>query len=378
MHQEQNKILFVSHSLRGGGAEKVAATLLEHLQKSDDLQIKLVLFQKEEVVISRENLEIEFLDIPAKKNFLYTCFKFVRILVVLTGIIRREKPRSILGFMEYSNILSILANRLGGTGCRVVASVHNAPSNRTSEYKKDYWEKVIDLLMRVLYNSASAIVVVSRSIGRELVDKYGIREELVHVISNPIDLEKVRSLARAEADSPFPGGELILSAGRLTKQKGFDDLLPAFSMLGDTGAHVVVLGAGREEQNLKRLASGLGIENRVTFAGYRENPYAYMRRATLFVLASRYEGFGVVLVEAMACGLPVVSTRSYDGIDNIIEDGKTGLLVDVGDRRGLADAIRSLLENPARRASMAEAGRRKAEEFSVEKIAGQYRKVLLQ
>jgi glycosyltransferase involved in cell wall biosynthesis len=85
----------------------------------------------------------------------------------------------------------------------------------------------------------------------------------------------------------------------------------------------------------------------------------------------------MVLVEAMACGCPVVSTRCYDGIENIIDHGRTGLLVDVGDRRALADAMRTLLENPDLRASMAEAGRKKAEDFSVAKIAGEYRKVLL-
>ena len=167
---------------------------------------------------------------------------------------------------------------------------------------------------------------------------------------------------------------MILSAGRLTGVKDHATLLRAFAeVLDSRAARLVVLGDGIERDNLLQLAERYGIADSVDLPGFRVNPFAYMSRASVFVLSSRYEGFPNVLVQAMACGTPVVSTNCRSGPDEILEDGRWGRLVPVGGWRSMADAILATLDNPTPSAHLIS----RASTYSVETSVDRYLEVLL-
>jgi glycosyltransferase involved in cell wall biosynthesis len=169
---------------------------------------------------------------------------------------------------------------------------------------------------------------------------------------------------------------VVVAFGRLISRKGFDDLLKAFRIVRDKmKSRLIIIGDGEEHNNLQNLSYSLSLEDDVTLTGYLDNPYEILSSADVFVLSSRWEGFGNVIIEAMACGVPVISTDCPYGPNEIITHGVNGLLVPVGDVQAMAEAIVTLLRDRALRTSLAEAGRKRAQDFSVDKMVAEYEKV---
>ena len=381
MQIEEKKIMFVVPSLRGGGAEKVAATLLDSLAKSDDnLKVIVILLHKEAVRITRPNIEIICLDVRDAGNIFHPMFKFLRVMYLLARIIRHVRPRTIISFMDYLNVASIISTRLSGVRCRVVLTVHTLLASYMLRYADNYREKILRRLVLLTYKRADAIIAVSQGVRDDLVNIFRVAGELVHVVHNPVDIDRIRSLSRETVHEKLFSGEVpvILSAGRLVKEKGFDCLIKSFSRLQQRcNARLVILGEGNEEENLRALSRELGIAEDVILLGYQDNPYKYMKHADIFVLPSRYEGFGIVIVEAMACGVPVVATKSYKGIEEIIEDERSGLLVPVADEDALAGAMFRLISYPEEKKRFIGNASEKLGKFSAEHILEKYKTVLL-
>ena len=167
---------------------------------------------------------------------------------------------------------------------------------------------------------------------------------------------------------------MVLAAGRLATEKDYPTLLRAFAEVARSRpARLVILGQGPERESLLELATWLGIEDRFDLPGFDVNPFRYMARASVFVLSSRYEGFPNVLAQAMACGTPVVSTDCRSGPSEMLEDGRWGRLVPVGDWRAMARAIEGTLDDPM----AAEALRGRASVYSVEASVERYLEVVL-
>ena len=201
--------------------------------------------------------------------------------------------------------------------------------------------------------------------------------ERVHTIYNPVVTGDLDRKAREPVEHPWIGGDgppVILAAGRLSAQKDFSTLLVAFArLLTRRPARLVVLGKGKRKPRLVSLARRLGVAEHVDFPGFADNPYAFMARASLFVLSSWYEGLPTVLIEAMACGCPVVSTDCLYGPREILEDGKHGPLVPVGDAEALAAAMARTLDAPPR----PEALRERASFFNAARAIDRYEELLL-
>ncbi|NLO89188.1 MAG: glycosyltransferase, partial [Clostridia bacterium] len=189
-----------------------------------------------------------------------------------------------------------------------------------------------------------AVVAVSQGVADDLVKTTGLMRELIKVIYNPIVTPELLEKAKESIGHPWfkPGQPpVILSAGRLTAAKDFPTLIHAFARVrAERLARLMILGEGEERPNLESLVRELGLESDVSMPEFVENPYAYMARAAVFVLSSAWEGFGNVLVEAMAVGTPVVSTDCPSGPAEILEGGKWGKLVPVGDVEKLAKALK--------------------------------------
>jgi glycosyltransferase involved in cell wall biosynthesis len=169
---------------------------------------------------------------------------------------------------------------------------------------------------------------------------------------------------------------VIVACGRLTAQKNHPLLLNSMALvLKQTDARLLILGKGEKKDELEKLTQSLGIEKKVFFLGFKKNHHKYIARSSIFVLSSDWEGFSSVIMEAMACGVSVISTRCPSGPDEIITDGVNGLLVPVGDADAMAGAILRLLKDETLRKKLADAGRSRSEDFRVEKMVAGYEKV---
>jgi glycosyltransferase involved in cell wall biosynthesis len=209
---------------------------------------------------------------------------------------------------------------------------------------------------------------------------YRFPENKVVVIHNPLDIGRVRSLGTDGVGHPWyrEPAPVITAVGRLTPQKGFPYLLKAVRILLSEGmdCRLAILGRGPEEEQLRNLASDLGIEDSVAFLGFQENPYKYLARSSVFVLSSLYEGFPNALLEAVALGIPSAATRCPTGPEEIITDGVDGILVPPADEKALADAIKRLLLDRDLRDRLSRAGKKRAESFGAEKIVREYENLI--
>ncbi|HHH44865.1 MAG TPA: glycosyltransferase, partial [Gammaproteobacteria bacterium] len=237
---------------------------------------------------------------------------------------------------------------------------------------------------RRYYRKADAVVAVSRGAQKDICKFLELPCELVTSVYNPIANQGLYTLSRDEPEHPwFERGSVpvILGIGRFVAQKDFPLLLDAFACVRrQRKARLVLLGGDESseeqrcvQQELLAQARRLGVENDFDLPGFVGNPFSFLSRASVFVLSSRYEGFGNVLVEAMLCGCPVVSTDCHSGPAEILENGKYGKLVPVGDAAGLAEAICSTLDTPQDEKVL----RARGAEFSVENAVLHYGRILL-
>jgi glycosyltransferase involved in cell wall biosynthesis len=206
--------------------------------------------------------------------------------------------------------------------------------------------------MRRAYRKADAIVAVSDGVADDLALLVGIDRSRITRIYNPVVTPRLVELAESPLNHPWfapAQPPVVLGAGRLTAAKDFATLIKAFALLRNRRpARLMILGEGLERRNLQALATNLGVEAEFALPGFVDNPFQYMRRAAVFVLSSRWEGFGNVLVEAMACGTAVVGTDCPHGPREILEGGRHGALIAAGDPALLAGGIEAELNRPPR------------------------------
>jgi glycosyltransferase involved in cell wall biosynthesis len=298
----------------------------------------------------------------------------LRLLLSLVRYLRSERPAVLISATTYMNLVAIWARDLAGVPTRVVVSEHDHLSQHISSGRDRgawRWRYAPALLARV-YPKADAIVAVSDGVADDLAARTGIERAHIRTIYNPIVTPDLGAKAALDPAEPWfePGmPPVILAAGRLVPKKDFATLLRAFARVRQTTeARLIILGEGREKRRLQALARSLGITADLKFAGWIGNPYAYMARAAVFALSSIREGFGNVLVEALACGCPVVATDCLSGPAEILNGGRYGRLVAPGDADALAAA---LLETLATRPDP-EPLRRRAQMFTVDRTTDAY------
>jgi glycosyltransferase involved in cell wall biosynthesis len=292
--------------------------------------------------------------------------------------LRKMTLDSMLSIGYSGNVPSILAKRLlrgrlplvALEGIHLSASmIHIHTSNLRIEAKL-YWELIRQLVKR-LYPHADAVVACSKGVAEDLVQNMKVPRERVHVIYNPTDPE-IEAKAQEPVEHPwFKNSKIpvILCVARLDPQKDLPTLIRAFSIVRkERPAKLVILGEGSERAKLEALVKELGLEGDVWMPGFVDNPFKFMKRATVFALSSKFEGFGMVIAEALAVGTPVVSTDCPSGPAEILGGGKWGKLVPVGDHEKLAEAILETIENPPDREKLKERGR----DFSLDRIGQQY------
>jgi len=294
----------------------------------------------------------------------------------LADQIRRIQPNALLSALTNCNLTAILAQQFVNDA-KVVINEQNTPS--LSIRSQPAAGTVLRMMCR-LYPKADRIVAVSQGVADDLIAILNLPPEKVTVIYNPIVTPELFERAQKPINHPWLEQNrlpVILAVGRLTKAKDYPTLLKAFSLVRQVRpAKLLILGEGEERANLERLAIELGIQNDVSMPGFVDNPFAFMSKASVFVLSSAWEGLPTVLVEALACGCPVVATDCRSGPREILDNGRYGRLVPVGDHEALAKAILETLDNPDSPADR-QTRIQRAMEFSVDAAVDKYLKVLL-
>ncbi len=265
----------------------------------------------------------------------------------LAAYLRSERPEAMFSALDHPNLAALWARRLSGVPTRLGVSERNTLSRRARVGRRN---RALPQLVGRFYPWADGIGAVSNGVADDLARTAGLERSTITTIGNPLVGPDIEKQAGAPVPHPWLGDAsvpVVLGAGKLRPQKGFDVLLRAFAVLRRRRpVRLIVLGEGPGRGALSRLARRLGVATQVDLPGFVVNPFAWMSRARVFALSSRWEGLPGVLVQALACGCPVVATDCPSGPDEILEGGRFGRLVPVDDVRALASALEQTLDAP--------------------------------
>lgn len=293
----------------------------------------------------------------------------------LARYLHRERPDVVLTQRPRVNAATLRARALCGAQMPVWSSFNTNQTAQLASLRPDKRRKHL-ALMRNWYPRNDGLIAISHGVADDAAQVCGLPRDSLHVIYNPVVTPEIFTLADEPLDHPWfreDAPPVILGVGRLDPQKDFPILLRAFKRVrAQRDCRLVILGEGKLRDELAALARDLGIAEDVALPGFVDNPYAWMRRAAVFALSSAWEGSGNALTEAMALGTPVVSTECPDGPREVLDGGRYGPLVAVGDADALAGAILRTLAEPMPKAELQRGGDR----YRLETSARRYLEVL--
>jgi glycosyltransferase involved in cell wall biosynthesis len=291
--------------------------------------------------------------------------------------LRGNRPDVLLAASHYVNLAAIWGRRLAGTGTPLVIRqcTHLSTAILNTKFLTGR-RPFLGWMVRRFFPQADAIVAVSNGVADDLAVVAALPRQAIRTIYNPVVTPDLPARALAPLDHPWfaPGAPpVILGVGRLAAQKDFSTLIRAFARVhACRPVRLMILGEGKNRRELEELADSLGVRQDLSLPGFEENPFAYMARSAVFALSSLYEGLPGVLVQAMACGCPVVSTDCPSGPMEILQNGTHGLLVPVGDDEVMAKAIQTQLDAPRHQERL----RERAAEFSADRAVDEHLEVL--
>lgn len=290
----------------------------------------------------------------------------------LAEVIELRRPDVLCPVMVTPALAALSAVRLSRYKPATVLSIQNSLCI-THEMRKSIRSMAEMRLICERFPTLDGVIALSQGVADDLSRVVPALQDRIAVIPNiGLPLEDQMSIAMGLERIDSQTGCTLLACGRLTKQKDYPTLFRAFALLSGTGVKLKIIGDGEERLTLLQMAARLGISDRVTFLGFQRDPYIHMRQADIFVLSSRWEGFGNVLVEAMAMGTPVVSTDCPHGPAEIITDGANGLLVPPGDPEKLAAALQRLIDDRSLRMRLGFSGQARANDFSYTRVGLNY------
>jgi len=338
---ERIRVLVATIKFAGGGAERVIGTFLKHVDRSR-FEPGLVIFRDERTY-----------DIPAdvpvwvvKKT---RPWHIPRVILQISRIIQEWRPDVLYSHLALANLCAGLAVKIAGRPVCWTPVQHLNPGDEIP-----FWWRTV--FGRIL-NTASTVIAVSRGVGADLPQSYRLPASRIRVIYNPVDFDAIDRVLMIPP-LPRPPRPTIINLARLAPEKDQETLLRAFCRVRQAvDADLVIVGEGHSRTDLEELAAKLGLREYVSMPGWDTQPFARLRQSDVFVLSSKAgEALPTALIEAMACGVPSVSTRCRFGPDEIIEDGLSGLLVPICDADALAQAIIRVLQNPSWAADIAQKG----------------------
>ena len=366
MKSARRRVLFLMPTLGGGGAERVVATLLQHLDCSR-FEIHLALVEAVGVHLEEVPAHVSVHDLKARR----VRFAFPALL----RLARRLRPHVVHSAFVELNIGSILCRPFLPAGTKVVIREDISISAQNLQLGRNL--KVWSFLYH-LYGKADKVICVSDYVLDDLAENFGVPRSKMVRIYNPVDVSEARVMADA-IENPYSGkGPHLVAAGRLSHQKGFDILLEAMALVRTAlpNCQLTILGEGELRPQLLAQRERLSLNDAVHLPGFQSNPFPYFKHADLFVLPSRYEGFGLVVVEALAVGTPVVASSLPGPVREILRDCPIARLVQPSDPETLAQAVVSTLNSTNRKLQPDERLDAYLSRFDVKARARDYEEIL--
>ncbi|MBU3024409.1 glycosyltransferase [Zobellia galactanivorans] len=342
--------LFI-YSLAGGGAERVVSYLLPYL-KSKGHNVHLVLMNNTVSYDIPEDIPVHYIEkSQANENGLFKLIKLPYLAYKYARLSKKLKLTHSFSLLSRPNYVNVLMRYMNKRPPKIIVSERNYASMQYGY--GDAQSKINNILVKKLYPKADFVIGNSEANVKDLIDNYGIKPELTGIIQNPIDIDKIKKIK--QKDHFFdPAYFNMITVGRMEVVKNHKLLLRAIQKVPKV--RLYLLGRGHLQAELEQLAADLEVKDRVFFLGFDNNPYQYLKAADLFVFGSNHEGFPNVLLEAMCCGLPILTTNCKSGPSEImkLEEAhdedimKTpyGILTPVGDVDLMAKGMTFFLENP--------------------------------
>lgn len=360
--------MFFIYRLSYGGAARTIMNIVNHLDREKFEPILVTLdftFDYEQYL--KEDVELIKLDTKRLRSS----------IIPLAKLIKKEQPHVLFSTIPNYNTIAILAKLISRTKTKIIV-------REAAFLGGEFKENITLRAYGFMYKFAKKVIALSAGVKENLVERYHVKRDNIEVIYNPVDLEFIDQAKREPLAKEYEAlfstdRKVIVTAGRLVKEKDQATLLKAFQqVITEVDCDLVILGEGELESSLKTLASELNISDRVHFIGFQKNPYVFFYHADVFVLTSLTEGFGHVLVEAMATKTPVVSTRCAPGGEEVLANGKYGKLCEVGDVTEIAEALLAVLQmDDVNIKKMIANGEERAAVFSVDEIVKQYEEAFL-
>jgi len=363
------KVMFFLPTLGVGGGERVVSELSLHLP--DSIERSIALFQNH--VSYPYKGELFFLNIPVANALFKKIYYFFVAIWRFKKILKKEKPDYVISFGAPANIINLLSHK------KTMIRVDNFMSSASAGAYR--------MLIKSLYNRAPQIICVSESSAKDLEENFNIKKEKIKVIYNPLNVAEIQRLSLEPLTSDYAKifeSPVIITMGRLSKQKGQWHLIRAFREVKNTvkNAKLVILGTGELEPELKQLIRDLGLQSDIHLLGWQDNPFKFLAKARVFALSSLWEGLPYVLLEAMACGLPIVSVDCKSGPREIlapntditkeangIELAEYGILTPVANsQQFLKDAIITVLSDKSLAEALSKKSLQRANYFDVSNI----------
>lgn len=354
-------------SLGGGGAERVMLTLARAFAEGGD-RVDLVVASGQGAYRDQIPEGVRLVDLGASR--------VLGAFLPLVRYLRTARPEGILSTLNYANIVAVLARDAARLHAPVVVREDSTLSHSVG---LDWRGRALRALMKATYARAHAIIGVSAGVSQALIDAGIAPAHRLTTIFNPAEIDRIEAAAHDEVEHPWLEGErgqrntpLLLAVGRLTEAKDYPNLLHAMALLvHERPARLLILGEGCKRAELEALIKKLGLDEVVQMPGFVDNPYAYMARADVYVMSSRWEGLPTAPVQALAVGAKMVLTDCPSGPREILEGGRWGRLVPVNDAEALARALSEALDDED-----APDPRPRARAFDHLAIATQYRRVM--
>ena len=367
MNRSRRHVLFLIPTLTGGGAERVIVTLLRHLDRSKFRLVLVVVNMRDAAYRADVPEDVELIDL-----------KYSRVRYAVPKIMRliwQTRPDVVFSTLGHLNLALAMIRPLLPNRVRYIGRETCVVSENLKECTQP---RVWGWAYRRLYPRFDIVVCQSLDMRDDLIGHFAFPPHKAVVIHNPVDVERIRRLATEVnltsnecAASNADIAPQLVAAGRLSHQKGFDLLIEALALCNGARPRLTLLGEGPLRTDLEQLAKHRGVAHRVRFVGFQENPYPFFAQADAFVLSSRYEGFPNVMLEALACGTPVIATPAPGGVSEIAELAGGVVLAPAVDAGSLSVAIERFFGGETRTAPIS------LIPFHVDKIVEQYQKLLI-
>jgi glycosyltransferase involved in cell wall biosynthesis len=378
------KVIFLVNSLSTGGGEKIVSTLANEFAK--EFQTEIIIFENDISYNINKPIDITFLG--TKFGIYNNILKFLLIPILawkLKKYVSVNNIEVINSHLYRANYINTLAKVFGSTHKAVIVN-HGDPFQY---YDKGILGKINLFLLKNLYPYADVVVSISDIMESRLLSISP--KSKVQVINNPYDIKNILKLSYEKVSFEFKiNKKYLICMGRLIKLKRFEDIINTLNLLSED-VELIILGDGIEKKKLIEEVNKLELTDRVHFIGNVKNPFAYLRNADIFILSSKSEGFPNSIIEAMVCGLPIISSDCISGpreilspeknhnivLEKSIEISKYGILYPVGSVEGLVESIRILFNNDNLKNEYIAKGIIRARDFSIEKILVKYKEILV-